>query len=277
MLLKEGFCVVVAFYMYSINKTADVNLLNKISKRDLSSEHRVSYAEKSVNSFRHGHSVPRHRCKRAWWARFKEKWTQRRMLHLYRLTNIIQTYWAKIRQFKMGTIHLEYVASGFPKHIHTEAHSLLKKKKMWKVAVRGNFVLLSISCVLFQFWTDFEKHTCCCPGGQAFGSFKPLFYRRLFLRSLSKSTKQCLSKYGKWDVGADTTADFFENRGDGKHTAHLDDTDLVRLDHHLPKLCGDQDLSLLRDCAHKQTKRDTEKRKFEQEGRLMFELSLFLW
>lgn len=139
MLLKEGFCVVVAFYMYSINKTADVNLLNKISKRDLSSEHRVSYAEKSVNSFRHGHSVPRHRCKRAWWARFKEKWTQRRMLHLYRLTNIIQTYWAKIRQFKMGTIHLEYVASGFPKHIHTEAHSLLKKKKNVKSGSERKF------------------------------------------------------------------------------------------------------------------------------------------
>lgn len=67
-----------------------------------------------------------------------------------------------------------------------------------------------------------------------------------------------------------------KTRGDGKHRAHLDDTDLVRLDHHLPKLGGDQDLSLLGDCTHKHTKKGTERRKFEQEGRLMLELSLFL-
>lgn len=40
---------------------------------------------------------------------------------------------------------------------------------------------------------------------------------------------------------------------DWKRPAHLDDTDLVRLHHHLPKLCGDQDLTLLGDWRDKQT------------------------
>lgn len=70
----------------------------------------------------------------------------------------------------------------------------------------------------------------------------------VFLRSLLKSTKLCLSKYGKWRVGARHNGRFLcESRGDEKHTPHLDDTDLVGLDHNLPKLCGDQDLTLLGD------------------------------
>lgn len=40
--------------------------------------------------------------------------------------------------------------------------------------------------------------------------------------------------------------------GDGDGIAHLDDTDLVRLNHHLPKLRGDQDVTLLWDCRNKQ-------------------------
>lgn len=39
-----------------------------------------------------------------------------------------------------------------------------------------------------------------------------------------------------------------------KHGSHLDDTDLIRLDHHFSKLCGDQDLTLLGDYRDIQTK-----------------------
>lgn len=58
-------------------------------------------------------------------------------------------------------------------------------------------------------------------------------------------------------------ADLSENCSDGKHTAHLDDTDLVRLDHHLPKLSGDQDLTLLGNYRHKHTKTARGKKKIQ--------------
>lgn len=83
-----------------------------------------------------------------------------------------------------------------------------------------------------------EKYTCAAivnPGGQA------------FLLSLCKSIKLCLSKYGKWVVGVDTMVVFYGKWGGEKHRVHLDDTDLVQLHHHLPKLCSDQDLTLLGD------------------------------
>lgn len=75
-------------------------------------------------------------------------------------------------------------------------------------------------------------------------------------------------------MGADTMRDFCANQRDEKHRAHLDDTDLVRLHHHLPKLCSDQDLTLLGDWQNKHTKRATEKRKSEREEGRRIELSL---
>lgn len=47
--------------------------------------------------------------------------------------------------------------------------------------------------------------------------------------------------------GRHTGRFLYENWEDEKDRPHLDDTDLVRLDHHFPKLRGDQDLALLGD------------------------------
>lgn len=40
---------------------------------------------------------------------------------------LVITYGSQVREFKMGSIHLEDVSSGFSKHVHAEAHSLLDK------------------------------------------------------------------------------------------------------------------------------------------------------
>lgn len=45
---------------------------------------------------------------------------------------------------------------------------------------------------------------------------------------------------------------------------HLNDTDLVGLDHHFPKLCGDQDLTLLGDYRDANRQRETDTRKSER-------------
>lgn len=45
---------------------------------------------------------------------------------------------------------------------------------------------------------------------------------------------------------------------------HLDDTDLVGLDRHFPKLSGDQDLALLGDCGDANGQRETNARKSER-------------
>lgn len=59
--------------------------------------------------------------------------------------------------------------------------------------------------------------------------------------------------------------------GDGDGKAHLDDTDLVRLNHHLPKLSGDQDVTLLWDCRNKQRR----KGKCKEEDGPMMEITSF--
>ncbi len=60
-----------------------------------------------------------------------------RSLHVSTLTNIIQThtYGSEVREFKVGSIHLQNIASGFSKNIHTEAHPLLDKthKRWWEI------------------------------------------------------------------------------------------------------------------------------------------------
>lgn len=51
-------------------------------------------------------------------------------MHMFIFLNIKQThtYGPQVRKFKMGSVHLQYITSGFSKHINTEAHSLLEKE-----------------------------------------------------------------------------------------------------------------------------------------------------
>lgn len=81
------------------------------------------------------------------------------------------TYGSQVGEFKMGSIDLQYVASGFSKHIHTEAHPLLDKTHK-KMAVKGNFMLVLIQkCDILK---GSRTNTCAeRPGGQALCSSDP--------------------------------------------------------------------------------------------------------